>query len=65
MGKSSGNRGFSIRRDGEYLDIRIFSGGKIVFKGGCNVNDVKKVESLINVLRAKGVSIPVEPDGWW
>lgn len=55
MSKNGYSRGVSVRGTNDYLDIRIFSDGKIVFKGGCPVGDEAKVKALFDVLVAKGI----------
>lgn len=65
MSKKFSVKSFSVRGSSDYLDVRIFSSGKVVFKGGCPVGDREKVRSLISVLKAKGVLIPKDDNNWW
>lgn len=59
------NKNVSVRYRDDYLDVRIFSAGRIVFKGGCELGNDKKLKELINVLRSKGVNLPSEESNWW
>lgn len=56
----------SFSRSKDYLDVRVFSDGKIVFKGGCPIGDESKLKSLFSVLKAKGYLDGVTvKDNWW
>jgi len=63
MTKKNVSKRVSIRKNSDYLDVRIFSGGQIVFKSGCAVNDKKKIANIINILKVKGVDL--DNKGWW
>lgn len=63
MGKKFKGKCVSVRGSSDYLDVRLFINGQIVFKGGCNPNDPAKVKSLFELLKAKGLMSA--DDDWW
>lgn len=64
MSKKNVIRNISVRSTGDYLDVRLFVNGQIVFKGGCNPNDPRKVSALIELLQTKGLVIG-KNNSWW
>lgn len=64
MGKKFKSKGFSVRGSGDFLDVRVFSNGVIVFKGGAALNQKDKVKGLFQLLKHKGV-IEDDEDKWW
>jgi len=68
MKKKLKNRAMSVRKQGDIVEIRMYScysGRDDYFRGKARLNNPEEIRNLLEAAASKGLELPKRESGWW